>query len=211
MPQNKLNYAMSNRRRKFIFFLCLLFLSLLIFLDNSYFRYKWQGSLASEKLKENTDFEKYNSGTFSVINVVDGDTLDINCPDNQKNYTRIRLLGIDAPELNTESGAAYFAPQAADFAKESVFGKKVTVYLDEDNNTRGKYGRLLAYVMLPDGKFLNEIMLTEGFACADTRFRHSFYNKYNQLESSACSNKKGLWQNITPEQMPQWMQEKESN
>ena len=192
--------------QRFIFVLCIIFIALLIFLDNSYFRHKWQLNLSTETQKENSDFEKYHSKSFTVINVIDGDTLDIDCPDDKNDHTRIRLLGIDAPEINPESGTMYFGLEAADFAKETTLGKKVKVYLDEENNTRGKYDRLLAYVMLSDSRFLNEIMLTEGFAYADTRFRHSFYNKYNQLQSRARSNKKGLWLNVTPDQLPKWMQ-----
>lgn len=201
------NYAISNRRRKFLFILCLIFILLLIFLDNSYFGHKWQPGRASEIQKINSDFEKYHSKNFTVTNVVDGDTLDINCPDSQNRYTRIRLLGIDAPEIKTESGEMYFGREASIFAKKSASGKHVSIYLDEGNSTRDKYGRLLAYVCLPDGVFLNEIMLSDGFAYAYTKYKHSFYNKYNQLESRARSNKKGLWLNVKPEQFPHWLQD----
>ena len=101
----------------------------------------------------------------------------------------------------------YFAREASEFARKSALGKQVTIYLDEKGNTRDKYGRLLAYVLLPDSVFLNEIMLTDGFAYAYTKYRHSYYNKYNQLESRARSNKKGLWLNVKPEQFPQWLQD----
>jgi micrococcal nuclease len=87
---------------------------------------------------------------------------------------------------------------------------RVTLYLEE-HRTRDKYGRLLAYIELPDGRFLNEVLLSEGFAYADPRFRHSFYHKYKQLETTARSQKKGLWSNVTPEQMPKWRQEKSKN
>jgi endonuclease YncB( thermonuclease family) len=203
--------AMSKLRRKCISVVCLLLISLFIFLDNYYFKHNLLPGRVSATQTANSDFDKYHSKNFSVVNVVDGDTLDIYYPDNQNKFTRVRLLGIDAPEVRSESGPAYYGSQASDFVKDSVLGRNVTLYLDNRNNYRGKYGRLLAYIMLPDGKFLNEIMLSEGFAYADTRFRHSFYNKYKQLETSASSNKKGLWQNITPEQMPEWMNKNESN
>lgn len=205
MSQHKRNYAMSKRRRRFIAIICLLFTALLIFLDNFYFRHNLYHGRASAAQTENPDFDKYNSGIFTVINVLDGDTLDINFPDNQSKYTRIRLLGIDAPEIHSESGQTYYGSQSRNFVNKLMQNKNVTIYLDDKNNTRGKYGRLLAYVMLPDGKLLNEELLSNGFAYADTRFRHSFYNKYKQLESSARANKKGLWQNVTPEQMPEWV------
>jgi len=84
------------------------------------------------------------------------------------------------------------------------------VYLDATEHTRGKYGRLLAYVQLPDGRFLNEVLVAEGFAYADLRFRHIFYHKYPRLEASARSRKKGLWEKVTRDQLPKWLQRKKS-
>ena len=50
--------------------------------------------------------------------------------------------------------------------------------------------RLLAYIELPDGRFLNEELLSEGFAYADLRFRHSYYQKYQQLEAAPAPSRK---------------------
>ena len=205
--QNKNPYAMSRRRRAGIFVLCLLVVAVFVWLDHSHIRGKWQSQPKSEEQAKAYDFQKYHTKTFTVINVVDGDTIDIDIPDGNNNSTRIRLWGIDTPETkNPNVGVMYFGPEAAEFAGKLVLGKLVTVYLDEGNNTRGKYGRLLAYVKLPNGGFLNEVLLTEGFAYADVRFRHSLYNKYGQLDASARSLKKGLWENVTREQLPEWLQ-----
>jgi micrococcal nuclease len=143
------------------------------------------------------------------VKIVDGDTLDIDVPDVNHNHTRIRLWGIDSPETKSQnSGVMYFGPEATDFAEKSTLGKQVTIFLEE-HDTRGKYGRLLAYVQLPDGRFLNEVLLSEGFAYADLRFRHGLYQKYKQLESSARRQQKGLWERITREQLPEWLQRME--
>ncbi|MBN2590855.1 MAG: thermonuclease family protein [Sedimentisphaerales bacterium] len=208
---SKGKYALSKRGQRFIFVLCLLFILILAFLDKSYFNYSFQSWHENKTQSASSDIEKYHANTFTVTNVVDGDTLDINCPDNQNIYTRIRLLGIDTPEMNTESGEMYFAREASVFAQKSALGKQVTIYLDEISDTRDKYDRLLAYVLLPDSVFLNETLLSEGYAYAYTRYKHSFYNKYNQLESRARSNKKGLWLNVKPEQFPQWFQDSKKN
>jgi endonuclease YncB( thermonuclease family) len=205
--QDKPVFAMSRRRRNGIVFLCLLLLILLVLLDHSLTGHHSQLTSGSEERIKAADVEKYRGKTFAVVHVIDGDTFDIDVPDGRYKHTRIRLLGIDTPETGGEkSGVMYYGPQAAEFTKKLVLGKPVTVYLDSPNPTRGKYGRLLAYVKLPDGRFLNEMLLTEGCAYADTRFNHSFYNKYRQLQSAARSAKKGLWKNITPDQMPEWLQ-----
>jgi len=209
--KNKTVYAMSRRRRTGIIVLCLLLAALFILLDHSPIRRKWQRRPKSAEQRKAHDFEKYHDKTFTVVKVVDGDTIDIDIPDGNNNHTRIRLWGIDTPETkNPKLGVMYFGPQAADFTTELTLRKNVTVYLEE-HRTRGKYGRLLAYVQLSDKTFLNEVLLTEGFAYADLRFRHNFYNKYPQLEATARSQKKGLWEKVTREQLPEWLQQRKPN
>jgi micrococcal nuclease len=189
--------------------LCLLLSAALIWLDHSPLRLKWQPQPKTSKQKNSYDAGKYHAKSCTVINVVDGDTIDIDIPDNQNNCTRIRLWGIDTPETkNPKVGVMYFGPEAAEFTTKLALRKQVMIYLDTERQTRDKYDRLLGYVRLPDGRFLNEVLLTEGFAYADSRFRHSFYNKYKQLESAARSQKKGLWEKVTPDQFPDWLQKR---
>jgi micrococcal nuclease len=203
---------MSKRRRNVVFALSLLLIAVLVWLDHSTVEHKFQHQPKSEEQLRARDFEKYHDKTFTVIKVVDGDTIDINFPDGKYDHTRIRLWGVDTPETkNPKTGVMYFGPEAAEFTRKSVLGKQVTIYLDEGNRTRGKYGRLLAYVQLPDGRFLNKVLLSEGFAYADVRFRHSFYHEYKQLEATARSQEKGLWPDVTREQQPEWRQREKPN
>ncbi len=205
-------FAMSRRRRTGIIAFCLLAAILLIRLDNSPAGRAWLSQPASGERTKAGDIDKYHGRTFTVRNVLDGDTIDVNAPDGQIGHTRIRLLGIDTPETDGgQFGQMHFAPQAARFTRQSALGKPVTVYLDRPGPTRGKYGRLLAYVKLPDGRFLNEILLTEGLAYADLRFTHSFFNKYRQLEAAARNRNKGLWEAVTHQKLPEWRQGSESN
>ncbi|MHC4172615.1 MAG: thermonuclease family protein [Planctomycetota bacterium] len=203
---------MSRRRKTGILILCLLPVALFIWLDHSLTRHKPQAQPESDEQAKAYDFQKYHTKTFTVVNVVDGDTVDVDVPDGEYKYTRIRLWGIDTPETKSdEFGVMYFGPQAAEFTIKLTFGKPVTLYLDVDNSTRDKFERLLAYVQLPDGGYLNEVLVAEGFAYADLRFRHSFYNKYRQLEAGARSGQKGLWQKVTREQLPKWLQSEKPN
>jgi endonuclease YncB( thermonuclease family) len=205
--QDEPTYAMSKQRRSGIIFLSLLFVAMLVWLDHGTAASRCRHWLSSQD-RSQADLEKYHARTFRAVNVLDGDTMDIEIPDGANKCTRIRLLGIDAPETRSEqSDAMYFGPEAKEFARDLLLGKSVTIYLDAPNPTRGKYGRLLAYVRLPDGRFANEVLLTEGLAYADTRFDHSLFNKYRQLETSARSRAKGLWPNVTPDQLPAWQRE----
>ena len=142
--------------------------------------------------------------------MIDGDTLDIDIPDGKYPTTRIRLWGVDSPETANPNypQPMYFGPEASQFARNLADDTQVTVFMDPGNNTRGKYGRLLAYVQLPDARFLNEALISEGFAYADLRFRHSRYAGYLQLESVARTAGKGLWANIARDQLPNWLQER---
>ncbi|MCK5225422.1 MAG: thermonuclease family protein [Planctomycetes bacterium] len=203
------NYAMSKRRRNILLVICAIAVVALIRLDQGNYKNKQH---SKHKVKaQSSDFEKYNAKTFTVVNVVDGDTIDINIPDGQYENTRIRLWGVDTPETKNEKfGVMYFGPRATEFTKKSVLKKQVRIYL-ENKRTRGKYNRLLAYVQMPNDRFLNEVLLSEGFAYCDLRFNHSFYNKYKQLEAAARSSKKGLWKNVTRTQLPQWLQREKPN
>ena len=103
----------------------------------------------------------------------------------------------------------YYGPEASEFASKLALGKRVTIHLEKEKNSRDKYHRLLAYVQVPDKTFLNERLLEEGYAYADLRFKHGLYNKYKQLEALARSQKKGLWANVSEDQMPKWKQKRE--
>ena len=202
-------YAMSKRLRNVVAVIITLTAATLCFLDHSCVSRSVTKSLQSTQQQDSSDVSKYHGRQFAVIKVVDGDTIDIDIPDGNYNHTRIRLLGIDTPETkDPRTGPMYFGKEASDSATKLAFGKRVTIFLDKDKNPRDKYRRLLAYVQLPDGKFLNEELLSEGYAYADLRFKHGLYNKYKQLESIARSQKKGLWAGVTPEQMPKWRQKR---
>ena len=197
---------MSKRLRGGIVGLCILAVCLAVTIDSTINR-KSITPEASEKQIQAGDISKYHGKSFSVVKVVDGDTIDIDISDEPYEHTRVRLWGVDTPETKSEEfGVMYFGPQAAEFTGKLVLGKTVEVYLDTDNKTRGKYHRLLAYIKLDDGKILNEEILRQGFAYADLRFRHSYYNKYQQLQAAARSTKKGLWKEVKREQLPEWLQ-----
>ncbi len=199
-------YAMSRSKLRLVFVLCVSVAVAAVLLDHNFTAVRKQSREQADIQNPSHDFEKYNQQTFTVTKVVDGDTIDINITDGKYDSTRIRLWGVDTPETkHPEKNVMYFGPEAVQFTQRMCLLKKVTLYLDK-KTTRGKYGRILAYVQLPDGKFLNEILLTQGYAYADTRFRHDFYYKYKQLESLARGQKKGLWQEVTPQQMPKWRQ-----
>lgn len=200
-----MRHAMSRGRRNLAAWIITLLVAAIVTLDRSCVKPVVVPTTAKQ---DAADLQKYDGKQFTVVKVVDGDTLDIGISDGTYSHTRIRLWGVDTPETKDLrlNGPMYYGPEASDFATKSAMGKSVTIHLEQDRKTRDKYHRLLAYVQLPDGTFLNEVLLSEGYAYADLRFKHSLYNKYKQLETLARKQNKGLWANVTQEQLPQWLQ-----
>jgi len=205
--RRKRNRALSRRTRAVVVALGAILTALLVWLDRNGISLPGSGPSTPRQQTLATDLDRYHGRTFSVVRVVDGDTLHLDAPDLGGDSTKVRLLGIDAPEMGSNRSARmYFAEEATAFVKRMALDKEVRVYLDERAGSRDRYQRLLAYIELPDGKFLNEELLSEGYVYADGRFKHGYYQKYLQLEAGARSQRRGLWKNVTPEQMPPWLQ-----
>jgi micrococcal nuclease len=158
---------------------------------------------------DSTDRQKYHGRAFTVLEVIDGDTLDIDIPDGKFPDTRIRLLGVDTPETRHPTvGVMYYGKEATDFTAAAVLGKQVTILLDTASDDRDRYGRLLAYVQLPDGSILNEQLIRNGFGYAYLQFPHSRFDDYQRLMTQAIQSQSGLWKNVTRDQLPTWLQKK---
>ncbi len=152
------------------------------------------------------DRKRYHQHAFNVVNIVDGDTLDIEAPDGDSPFTRIRLLGVDTPETQHPTlGKMYFGPEATEYTAHLAQGKVVTVVLDAVSDERDQYGRLLAYLILPKGEMLNENLIRDGFGYADLRFSHSRFEVFVELMEQAIAERRGLWRDVKPEQLPEWL------
>jgi micrococcal nuclease len=155
------------------------------------------------------DIARFDGQTFLLTRTVDGDTVHIDAADKGKPYTVIRLWGVDTPEVHGVEKPAYFGPEASGFTHSLCDGNQVRLEL-VPGRTRDRYGRLLAYIYLPDGTMLNERLIVEGYAYADTRFSHRWRAKFVRLEETARQGKAGLWAGVTVGDMPVWRQKRES-
>jgi micrococcal nuclease len=120
-----------------------------------------------------------------VIGISDGDAITVL---NNKTPIKIRLNGIDAPEKTQDFGS-----KAKQFVSSLAYKKEVTVI----EFSKDKYRRLIADIILPDGRNLNHELVRNGYAW--------WYRKFvpkdmvlKQLESEARSKKIGLWQMPNP-------------
>ncbi len=144
-----------------------------------------------------------------VVRVIDGDTLDVADSSGDAPPTRVRLRGIDCPEIAHSHGEkdAYFGPQAAAFVEAWAEGRRVRLVLDPNRDRYDGYGRLLAYAYdAESGEMLNQLLIERGFAYADRRFRHMFRLAFERYEKHAARDCVGLWAEITPDRMPEWRQ-----
>ncbi len=155
----------------------------------------------------------FNGAVATVTYAADGDTIDVDIPDGSRAVTRIRLWGVDCPEIAHRDGEedAYFGCEAVEFVRQNVVGRRVRLELDPIRSPRDRYDRLLAYVYLEDtGEMLNETLVTQGLGYADRRFRHVFKDRFVKVEKKAMRQQVGLWAGVKPEQMPAWRQRMDS-
>jgi micrococcal nuclease len=98
-------------------------------------------------------------GAGIVLRVIDGDTLDVRLPSGKRE--RVRVLGIDAPEMRPRE---CYAVQAAAATRRLAQGKRVLLVGDRTQAARDRSRRLLAYVALPSGADLGRTLVGGGFA-----------------------------------------------
>lgn len=129
---------------------------------------------------------------YPVVKVIDGDTIVVRI--DGKDET-VRLVGIDTPEtVDPRKPVECFGKEASSRAKELLGGKKVRLGVDATQGERGKYGRLLRYVFLEDGTFLNLLMIREGYAHEYTyQTPYQYQTKFKQAQQEARENGRGLW------------------
>jgi len=128
------------------------------------------------------------NGTVTVTRVVDGDTIDIS--PSVRGLSRVRLIGMDTPEVYF--GQQPYGAEASAFAKQEVEGEEVGLELDVQKVA--PYGRLLAYVYLPNGEMFNEKLLEEGYAQVATFPPNVKYvERFLEAQREARAANRGLW------------------
>lgn len=200
-----IKYAMSRGRRNGVFFVIIVIIAGLVIADRVGHKFIKRTVFNIEEPFD--DRLKYHRKSFKISNIVDGDTVDVNIRDGKFDYTRIRLLGVDTPEVAFgKNEEMYFGNEASAFVKQLAMGKEVIVIIDTLGDVRDRYNRLLAYLELPEGVVLNEEIIRAGMGYADLRFAHTEYDKYVQLQDEAVGGQVGLWEEVMKEQLPKWLQ-----
>jgi len=132
------------------------------------------------------------TGEYSVVKVVDGDTLDLNI--NGK-VERVRLIGMNTPEtVDPRKPVECFGKEASNRAKELLTGKSVKIEADPTGDTRDKYDRLLLYIFLGDGTNFAKKMIMDGYAYEYTYdVKYKYQAEFKEAQIYAEQNMLGLW------------------
>lgn len=130
--------------------------------------------------------------TGVVERCVDGDTLIVRFDDGTTE--RVRLIGSNTPEtVKPNSPVEPFGPEASAFTKRRVEEASGAIRLVADGDRRDKYGRRLAFVYLADSEVsLNEELVRQGFAKAQTQYRFSSEMKRRLEAAEAAARREKL-------------------
>jgi micrococcal nuclease len=126
------------------------------------------------------------SESVLVRSVIDGDTIDV------ATVGRVRLLGIDAPEIGRGfDTSAPFAREARERLTQLVLHRWVR--LEQEGATRDVYNRHLAYVMTEDGLCVNAALVRDGLARVSARLPLTRLPELRRAEAEARAFRRGMW------------------
>jgi micrococcal nuclease len=125
-----------------------------------------------------------------VTRIVDGDTIEATVGGVP---LTIRYIGVDTPESKKPNTPVQcYALEATEANRALVLGQTIT--LERDRTNYDRYGRLLRYVYLADGRMVNEelVKLGAGFA---KRYRPDTKHavRLEAAQALAQAAKAGLW------------------
>jgi micrococcal nuclease len=143
---------------------------------------------------------------LEIVKFVDGDGIILKDIISKKEI-EVRLYGIDAPEINycnkiKKDEKELQIPAALliklgflsfNFLKDQVNLGDLCTLVQEQNNLVDKFGRHLGYLILNDGRVLNEIMIKEGYAKPYNDVFCEMLPMYQEWNLKAKNSLKGLY------------------
>jgi micrococcal nuclease len=146
---------------------------------------------------------------WKIDEVLDGDSFLVS-----HFYTKIqkeiRLYGLDAPEVHINRKMKedeqksqlpaqllkQFGLMSLNFVLEHAPPQTSITIITEENHFYDYWNRQLAYIILPNGLCLNEIILENGFAKATPEYYCYMLSDYQILNRNAQLSKKGIYSEI---------------
>ena len=126
------------------------------------------------------------------VKVYDGDTLTLD------NGERVRLIGVDAPEIKENQP---YAVEAKMFVSDLCQNKDICISFEPGQDEKDRFGRSVAWIWVKvNNGYLNvnEAMVANGFASVYFYGKSQLQNaeKMIMLQKAARDDKKGKWSNF---------------
>ena len=122
-------------------------------------------------------------GLYRVVEFNDGDTVTV---DMNGTREKVRFIGVDTPETqDPRKTVQCYGSQASTFTRNLIGNNPVRLEADPTNQNRDRYGRLLRYVYLPDGRLVNSEIIREGYGFAYTSFPFQKLDDFRELQRQA--------------------------
>jgi len=143
-------------------------------------------------------FPLFAQTNATIVRVVDGDTVivqidesQLSCPDTCTQPERLRIVGIDTPEIvKPGSKPECYGYESSQYASAILEpGTGVRLELQDE---RDRYDRLLGYLYIGDTDYGTE-MIENGYAYAYRAYDHDKQLEYLQIETQAREQGLGLW------------------
>jgi endonuclease YncB( thermonuclease family) len=126
------------------------------------------------------------------------------------NGQRVKLLGMDTPEkfvskkLDKDTDISRMNKKTiqklgqivSDYIKNIVEGKKVFLEKEPNYDDKDRYNRLLRWIYLEDGTFVNGKIVKDGYAQVYEKFPVSKLEELRNYQKEARENNRGLWGNV---------------
>lgn len=143
---------------------------------------------------------KSNLYDVVITDVTDGDTVtvrfDYDKPKDCTTEEKVRLIGVDTPEMNYYKLAEpeYYAQEATDYTSTFI-RQSALLEFDDVSASRDKYGRLLAYIWI-DSKILNKDLIEKGYGryYGSFAFNSERMTSFAKAQETAQKKRAGMWQ-----------------
>ncbi|MDD7930795.1 thermonuclease family protein [Microbacterium thalli] len=126
-----------------------------------------------------------------VTAVIDGDTIEIWAAGGTE---RVRIIGIDTPEIGRDGAAdECYAQEAREYVNAALYGRTVTIYPDTSQDDVDRYGRLLRHVLVDDRSIAKEAI------AAGMGYEYTYdepyggQDAYKAAQEAAAAAGAGLW------------------
>jgi len=126
-----------------------------------------------------------------VTAVIDGDTIDVRIAGGTE---RVRIIGIDTPEIGRDGAAdECYAQEAREYVNAALYGRTVELYPDPTQDDADRYGRLLRHVIVDDRSMAEEAI------AAGMGYEYTYDEPYGgqdahkAAQDTAAAAGAGLW------------------